>query len=432
MTALFLVLFLLLIVVVGMPMTGAIFGVTWPFALLTGGAITPKEVIDGIVAGASSTVCITILLFLLVGTIMEKASLTDKIFNVFAYFFGKKKGFLPIIAILTCAFFGMISGSGIATTAAVGAMTLPLLIDTGYNKAFCAAILACAGCNGALIPPSNSLNTMAGITNLELVSLYKISAAGGFTYVAILIVIAYVFCVKHADDVDQNAVDAKVDILRERGIISVLKEGIWTLLLPVIVLGGIFSGILSAAEAAAVATIYAMFISVFIYKTVKPSEVFAVFRQGVNAAAPLMALYCGITLFGNALEALGFNVALAEFVQRSNVGLTGLTLLILAVMFLSGCVMDSGVAMLLLISMFYETLLAMGCEPYSFMVGYIFVQMTGMLTPPFGQCMFVACRLGKVKVGEIAPWLMVMCSIMLAIGVFIALCPGLFSWALPV
>ncbi len=439
MIAVFLIVFFGLMLIVGAPMVACIVFSALILPVLFGSAspVHFSDIIPWFVNGASANnTGITIVLFMLAGEFMARGKLTEKIFNTFSYFLGKKKGFLPIISIATCMFYGAISGSGPATTAAVGGMCYPLLVSMGYDRMFSASILVAAGCLGMVIPPSVPLTGAAAISGavlgyeVSLTALYKIAAVAGVAAGFILIAYAYVHCKIHGNG-DQEKINTMVDNLRSRSFGSVLSESVWALITPVIILGGIFTGLTDTAQAAAISLVYGILVSVFVYKTVKPSEIIGITIKSLRNGVPLFIMLAAASIFSGAMTAVEIPTKLADAMVSSGVSGPALVCLILLFMLILGTFMDSGGAMQIVVPLVAPLVVAMGMDLYTVLVAIVIAQAIGLTTPPFGLSMFVMCGVAECSVAEISKKLIVPIILLILVAFAVGLFPGLFAWAVP-
>lgn len=432
MTALFLILFFGGLIVLAFPIATTILVSTASIPLFSG-ADTPlawgqlfTESINGAVA---NNVGLTIVLFMIAGEFMAKGKLTEKIFDTFAYFFGKNKGFMPIISIATCMFYGAISGSGPATTAAVGAMCYPMLVRMGYDKFFSASILVSAGCLGMVIPPSVPLTGAAGLAGgLDLVPLYQIAAVGGVCAGLLLILYAYLHC-RIKGDGNQALINESVDNLRKQSFGTLFKDSIWALMTPVLILGTIFSGIADTAQAAVLSLVYSILVAVFIYHTIKPQEILPMFRRCILNAAPLCFLIALSNVFSAGMRALNIPAKLANALIDSGVSSSVLILLILGCMLLLGSFMDCGAAMAILVPLFAPVIINFGMDPYTSIVAIIMCQAVGLCSPLCGLCLFVLCPIVGCSIGQLGKHVIKLSALIVLVSVIIVLFPGLFAWA---
>lgn len=217
-------------------------------------------VIRSMLGGIDSFPLLAVPMFVLAGIVMAHGKISQKLFDVFVYFIGKRTAGIPCAVIITCLFYGAISGSAPATVAAVGSMTIPLLMELGYKKDFSTAIVAVAGGLGVIIPPSIPFIMYAMATGESVSDLFLAGIIPGLLIGALLMFYAYYHCKRYGED--KEKINAKVSELRSKGLFSILKDSIWALLSPVIVLGCIYAGIASPTEAAVISVFYALFVMV--------------------------------------------------------------------------------------------------------------------------------------------------------------------------
>ena len=243
-------------------------------------------VIRSMVGGIDSFPLLAVPMFVLAGILMAHGKISEKLFDVFVYFLGNKRAGIPCAVIITCLFYGAISGSAPATVAAVGSMTIPLLIELGYEKDFSTAIVAVAGGLGVIIPPSIPFIMYAMATGESVSDLFLAGIVPGMMISALLIFYAYYYCRHHGED--REKIQAKMNQLKEKGFFNILKESIWALLSPVIVLGCIYTGVASPTEAAVISVFYSLFVSLFIYKSIKVKQIWGIMVEAMKTYAPIL------------------------------------------------------------------------------------------------------------------------------------------------
>ncbi len=350
--------------------------------------------------GADSTPILAVPLFILAGVIMAEGGISRKLFNVFAYFVGGFTGGLPCAVIMTCLFYGAISGSGPATTAAVGAMTIPFLAELGYNKTFASAMVATAGGLGGIIPPSIPFVLYAMATGVSTGQLFLGGVIPGIFIGVCLMGYAVYYCKKHGED--REKINARLAELRSKGFGKVLLDSIWALLSPVIVLGGIYSGIVTPTEAACVSVLYSLIISLFVYKTIKPRDVLPFFKNSVKTYAPLIFVIAFANAFGRVLSLAKAPEMITEFVSSTfTSSWTVLTGIVILFLFL-GMVMDTGPAIVILAPILLPAVQTLGVDPVHFGVIMVCCLSIGLVTPPFGLNLFVASSLSEIPAMTIA------------------------------
>lgn len=367
-----------------------------------------------------------ITLFIISGNIMTKGKITEKIFNVFTYPLGKKTGFMPIITILTCMFYGAISGSGPATVAAVAAMTYPLLIKFGYSKKFAAALLMTSGSLGMVIPPSLPLLFYGILTEQNISDLFKISLVIGITVGLLFIVYTYIYCLKNK--VDQRKIDQMVDELRKEKFITIFKDSLWDLLLPFIILGGIFSNILSTTDAAAVSFIYSIFISKNVYKSITNKDILDTIKSSLPIAAGLSVLLSVAYSFSNVIQKLNGPQIIGEFVTKNFSSANSLFLAIILSFLVIGMFMDGGATLGILTPILYPVITSLDINTLVFGCIIIICIATGLTTPPFGLSLFVVAPIAGLSIIEIFKEAIPYVLIMIAVIFLFAFFPNLCLW----
>ena len=428
MIALFLILYFGLMIISATPLVYAIGIATLalPFVFGVDATMTYTSIAQSFVDGCTANnTGITILLFIVAGDVMSTGKLTEKIFNVFAYFLGKKRGFMPILSILTCMFYGAISGSGPATTAAVGAMCYPMLVEMGYDSVFSAAIIVAAGCLGMVIPPSVPVTGVSALTGgLDMVVLYKIAGVAGVISGILMIVYVFIYCLRKGNG-DQTKINAWVDGLHQRGLGNVVKESIWALLTPVLILGSIFTGIADTAQAAALSLVYAIIVCTFVYKTIKPKEVLEVIRKSAINGAPMLIMIAFATTFGNAIAAINLTGTLTTALTSAGITGTMIMIGILILMIPLGCVNAAGVVQIIPVA--FPIMIAAGIEPFTASIAVVLMQAVGLITPPVGLCLFVMQPMAKCSLGKLGKAVIPYLLIITAVALFLVLFPQLFA-----
>ena len=361
------------------------------FLMGKGGSIV--QLLNNTFSGANSTPILAVPLFILGGVIMAKGGISKKLFNFFSYFAGRMPGGLPCAVILTCLFYGAISGSGPATTAAVGSMCVPFLTDLGYEKKWSAGLIAVAGGLGVIIPPSIPFVLYSLATGVSTGDLFLGGVFPGILIGLFLMVYAVYYCVRHGED--RDLINARMKELRSAGFLKLFLDSFWALLCPVIVLGGIYTGFVTPTEAATLSVFYAIIVSLFIYKSIKVNELIPFLCESVKTYGGLAFVLAFATAFGRVLSLTKATKIVENFILGNfHSGIVVLT--VLAIIFLIlGMVMDTRPAIIILAPVLLPAVQALGVDPVHFGVVLVCCLSIGLATPPFGLDLFVAGNIAE-------------------------------------
>lgn len=361
------------------------------FLMGKGGSIV--QLLNNTFSGANSTPILAVPLFILGGVIMAKGGISKKLFNFFSYFAGRLPGGLPCAVILTCLFYGAISGSGPATTAAVGSMCVPFLTDLGYEKKWSAGLIAVAGGLGVIIPPSIPFVLYSLATGVSTGDLFLGGVFPGILIGLFLMAYAVYYCVKNGED--RKLIDARMGELRATGLGKLFMDSFWALLCPVIVLGGIYTGFVTPTEAATLSVFYALTVSLFIYKSIKVKELIPFLCESVKTYGGLAFVLAFATAFGRVLSLTKATKVVENFILGNfHSGIAVLTVLVIVFLIL-GMVMDTGPAIIILAPVLLPAVQALGVDPVHFGVVLVCCLSIGLATPPFGLDLFVAGNIAE-------------------------------------
>lgn len=374
-------------------------------------------IINSIVSGLNTTSILAIPLFILSGILMTKGGISQKLFDVFAIMIGKRTAGIPCAVIITCLFYGAVSGSGPATAAAVGAMAIPLMIDLGYDKVFSAALIATAGGLGVIIPPSIPFILYGIYTNTSVGDLFVAGVLPGCLIAFCLMTYAYIYCRKHGEDKEKIA--ENYEKLKKLGFFKVIKNALWALLTPVIILGGIYGGVVTPTEAACVSVFYALIVCLFIYRTIRISDIPGILRDAISTYAPICFL-CGVaTALLRILVLLDATGVVTKLIN-STVSNKFTLLFILNILFLIvGMFMNVSDAVIIVAPIIVPIAQTYGISPVHMGIVMVVNMAIGFVTPPFGMNLFVAApmidssveALGRKAMPFIAAFIVALCLI---------------------
>ena len=359
-----------------------------------------KYLIRAMFGGLDSFPLLAVPMFVLSGIIMAKGGISRKIFDIFAYFFGRFTAGLPCAVIVTCLFYGAISGSAPATVAAVGSMTIPILIGLGYDKTFSTSLVAVAGGLGVIIPPSIPFIMFGMASGASVSNLFLAGIIPGLVIAILLMGFSVFYCKKNGED--KVRIEAEIGKLHEKGFGKVFKESFWAILSPVIVLGCIYSGITSPTEAAVISVYYALIVSLFIYKEIKIKDLWGILVEAIKTFTPILFILAASTAFSRVLTLMQVPQTVSSFILGNFSSKVVILLVINVFLLIVGMVMDTTPAILILTPILLPIAQGIGMDPIQFGVIMVVNLAIGFVTPPIGVNLFVASALTDVPVMEIA------------------------------
>ena len=354
---------------------------------------TIAQVINNTFSGANSTPSLAVPLFILGGVIMAEGGISRRLFNFFAYFVGRFPGGVPCAVILTCLFYGAISGSGPATTAAVGSMCIPFMVSLGYNKRWSAGLISVAGGLGVIIPPSIPFVLYSLATGVSTGNLFLGGIFPGIMIGLFMMIYAVFYCVTKGED--RGLIKEKMDELGANGFGKLFADSVWALLCPVIILGGIYTGFFTPTEAACVSVFYAIIISLFVYKSVSVKQLYGMLCTSVGTYGGLAFVLAFATAFGRVLSMTRATKVVENFILGNFHSATAVLTVCVVVFLILGMVMDTGPAIIILAPVLLPAVEALGVDPVHFGVVLVCCLSIGLATPPFGLDMFVAGNLAE-------------------------------------
>jgi C4-dicarboxylate transporter DctM subunit len=395
----FLIFFICLIIAIPISISLGIVSVL-PGAFDPSFTASGKYIIRSMLGGMDSFPLLAIPMFVLSGIIMARGGISKKLFNVFSYFLGELTGGMPCAVIVTCLFYGAISGSAPATVAAVGSMTIPVLTSLGYNKVFSTAIVAVAGGLGVIIPPSIPFILYGMSSGQSISDLFLSGILPGLLISVLLMTYAVYYCWKNGED--KEKIHSVVGELHKRGFKKIIVESFWAILTPVIILGSIYSGVASPTEAAVLSVFYALFISLVVYKTMKLRDLWAILVETVRTFAPILFILAASVAFSRVLTLMQVSQTISSWILANISNKIAMMISINIFLLFVGMVMDTTPAILILTPILLPIMTKMGISPIHFGTIMIVNLAIGFVTPPIGVNLFVASTLSDIPVIQIA------------------------------
>ena len=370
-------------------------GISAVMFLLLLSSLPVDLVIQSYISGVDSFPLLAVPFFILAGDIMVEGGISIRLVRFSMSLMKNIRGALGLVAVLTAAIFAAISGSGPATVAAVGSVMIPSMIRNGYDRSFTCALLASAGTLGPVIPPSICFIIYGLVAQQSITDLFIAGVIPGLMMAgALMLVVRFV-----AKRYNYGAASETVSVREAFG------EAKWSLLVPGIILGGIYGGLFTPTEAAVIACMCAIFIGIFIYKEITFTGLYAVFARAALVNGTVLILVATATAFGRLLAMEGVpRLLTAQLMAFSNNKFV-ILLLINVFLFLVGMVMETLAAVIILAPLFLTLIVPLGVNPIHFGVIMTVNLVIGMCTPPVGVNLFVAARIGSVPIEVMFKWL---------------------------
>ncbi|WP_457552200.1 TRAP transporter large permease [Desulfobacula sp.] len=345
--------------------------------------------------GIASFPLLAIPFFVLAGVILEKAKLAATIAEFFELLVGKSVGGLAMVAVLTCMFWGALSGSGPATTAAVGLILLAPMVKHGYDKSFAGATIANASDLSIIIPPSIAFIIYGNITGVSVSALFVAGIIPGVLTGAGTLIVAYLISRKRG-----------YQGLKKRGtlkeILIALKKSIWAILTPVIILGGIYAGIFTPTEAAVVAVFYSLFVAVFIYRSISWRDLVKILVDASVTSSVIMFIVVFAGMFSWAASVIDVIDRTANAIIRISPNAVVMIILINLLLLGLGMILDAISISYLVMPILIPVLIAFHIDPLWYGVIFISAMAIGQATPPVGVNLFTAANLIKGDIDSVA------------------------------
>ncbi len=338
---------------------------------------------------------IAVPMFFLAGIVMERGGLSRRLVDVAEAMIGGIRGGLGMVTILASMFFSAISGSGPATTAAVGGVMVPSLLERKYPRGFAGAIVATGGTLGVMIPPSILLILYGVITGVSITGLFMAALLPGLFIGVGLIVFVHIMC----RVMGVHAVESRFDLAR---LMTSIRKGILAILAPIIILGGIYSGIFTPTESAVVAAVYGIIVAMFVYRELTPRGLWESVKETMSITGRLGIIWAVSTAYGEVMAMYQIPSMLSEWLMSITRNPYVIWLLICIFLTFMGCIMNSMSQVIIFTPIFAPVVQAVGIDLMHFAIIFVLNAEIGFLTPPLGTNLFVAMDQAKCSLGEIS------------------------------
>lgn len=359
--------------------------------------------------------------FILAGNLMESGGMSNRMVEFAKSLVGGVQGGLACSCVLTCMIFAAVAGSSVATTFAVGAILIPAMVRHGYPTPFAASLQASAAELGVIIPPSIPMILFAVSTDTSVGELFVAGIGPGLLIGGALMIYVWLYARRHGLGLQ--------DGVGRLGVWTAFRQAWLALLMPVIILGGIYGGIFTPTEASAVAVVYALIVSMFIYRSVKWSDLSKVLHRSVVSTAVIMFIIANAGVFGFLLNRTGIPAAmgtwLGELFSSPMMFLLGVN----AALFVVGMFVETSASIVVLAPLLLPVAVQFGIDPAHFGIIMVVNLALGMVTPPFGVNLFAACSVAGISLEKLIRPLLPFVVVILACLMLISYVPEVSLWA---
>lgn len=373
---------------------GVAIGLASLSAILWSGAIPPVVLVQKMFTATDSFPLMAVPFFILAGSLMEFGGISRRLIDFANSIVGRFSGGLAFVAIVASMFFGAISGAAVACVAAIGTILIPAMVRRGYDTPYATAVQATAGTLGVMIPPSIPMIIYGVLTGVSIGGLFMGGILPGILVAVCLMFVAWLIARKKGYKGDEKASGAK--------IWATFKDAIIALLMPVIILGGIYGGVFTPTEAAVVAVIYGFIVGAFVYRELSVSRLKDILVNTSVGTATIMFIISTSSVFSWILTAQRVPQAVAEAILSvSKNPVVILTLINILLLFI-GTFMETVASIIILVPVLYPVVTQIGVDPLHFGIIIVVNLAIGMVTPPLGVCLFVGCGISGISLEAIS------------------------------
>ncbi|WP_394798623.1 TRAP transporter large permease [Alcaligenes faecalis] len=359
--------------------------------------------------------------FILAGNLMESGGMSNRMVEFAKSLVGGVQGGLACSCVLTCMIFAAVAGSSVATTFAVGAILIPAMVRHGYPAPFAASLQASAAELGVIIPPSIPMILFAVSTDTSVGELFVAGIGPGLLIGGALMIYVWLYARRHGLGLQ--------DGVGRLSVWTAFRQAWLALLMPVIILGGIYGGIFTPTEASAVAVVYALIVSMFIYRSVKWGDLSKVLHRSVVSTAVIMFIIANAGVFGFLLNRTGIPAAmgtwLGELFSSPMMFLLGMNV----ALFVVGMFVETSASIVVLAPLLLPVAVQFGIDPAHFGIIMVVNLALGMVTPPFGVNLFAACSVAGISLEKLIRPLLPFVVVILACLMLISYVPEVSLWA---
>lgn len=414
---LFLVFFGLL--VLGLPIAFAL-GSAALVTILLSETLPLNAIVTRAFVGVDSFTLLAIPFFIAAGEIMNACGITERIVALARVLVGTIRGGLAHVTIVSNMFFSGISGSATADASALGSMMIPAMQRSGFARDYAVAVSASAASMGPIIPPSIMMVIYGSIANVSIAQLFLAGVVPGVLVGFGLMVVAYLVAIRRGYPSQRRA-----DL---PPFLPALRRASLALLMPIIILGGIFSGVFTATEAGAVATVYAIVVGCCVYRTIRLRDLAQLFINAAITTSAAMLVIAFASAFAWLLAWSGFGATVLQTLLGVSNQPIAVVLLILAFILMLGLFIEGIPVLVIFAPVLLPVILELGIDPIAFGVLLVMAVVIGSVTPPVGILTYICCAIAQAPISEVARGLIPFCGVLVGVLVLMALVPNLMMW----
>jgi C4-dicarboxylate transporter DctM subunit len=379
------------------------------FLLISMNPVTTANFLaQSLYSGVASFTMLALPFFMVAGAVMEMGGLSRRLVNVSNSMVGSVTGSLGMVTVLACMFFGAVSGSAPATVAAIGTIMIPMMVREGYDKYYATGLTCVAGGLGVIVPPSYPM-VLYGVTcNVPIGTLFIAGIGPALVVGGILMFFNYIYCKKHG--------------LKGTNKFSFTKmlKSIWdakvALVMPIIILGGIYGGIFTATEAAVIAVVYGIVIGLFVYKELKLVNLWKIFKENIVYIAGTMFVMAPARATGTVFAYLGVNKGISNFIFSISDNRYAVLLILYGILFIVGMFVQTTPAIIILAPTLLSVVMQVGIDPVHFGMILVLALSIAFVTPPVAINLFMGSTMTGISIDKITK-----AAIPFIIGLIVAL-----------
>lgn len=418
MTAFFVFTGLILLLLTGVPVFAALGLTATAILLLFEGSIS--SVADTVFAHLNNPILTTIPLFVFMARVMIRSGVIDDLYEMANTLIGHIRGGLGVATVLSCTIFAAISGSSVATALSIGSSAIPQMQRFGYPRKDALGVVAAGGTLGILIPPSGPMILYSIVSEASIGALFLAGIVPG-------VLLAILFSIYSIINATLRGSD-RPEFAGFKNILSATRKSIWAVMAPPIVMGGIYLGVFTASEAAAIGALYAVLVAVFVYRNFGFKDLWECSYESMKTSMMVFMIIAGAAMFGHAITIIRLPVGVTELVTQLGLGPIAFMLAVMAMIFVMGMFFESIAIILITTPILLPTMIALDIDLIWYGVLLMINLELAMITPPVGMNLFVIKGISDAPLSEVisgsAPYVMLM-----IFGLFVLLfVPGLATW----